>query len=823
MGKRWRAQWQEMRFSDRVEPLWPRQLPSSRSLSVLLMTANACCTALRMFVKEMGERGWLERERGLGEGSSGRAERGGKEVVAAVVTASAVFPTRKGEKRRIPNGERKRKSTGSAPENSANGAFRAVASLAKGLNGSPDAKRPQQEKMETNQSPLKESSMLNLPESKDGPSARLDNGHIPDTARMADDTRMVSPPVAPTVASDAVGDINGNTATSSSSPEHKDTLGPMKVHAEKRRHSTSPSESSSGSSSSSDSVISSSDVKVLSSSGGTTTSAIDSMSRLALYQAASAFVKGDAEAPMKPGTNVSMDTPCDTNQATDLDGEKHEKIANTLCSPKLDVKDKNEVSGGSDENMFSCGVKTELKDKKQRSVDDSAAAKHSSSRPKEHPPDKTRDRKNDSHASFDKHRHTVSHRDSLSRLSDLDAERHGRDAERRDDRRDRDADRRERDAERRERDSEQRRQEDRSPEKDRNATVTSSGSKSAFSVEKHNPAPGAEFPGAGARPEGVPTADPAAFSDYMRVLAAGHHGFVPAPTGCLPPVFPLRPPTDVSVSSAYLHPMQAAACGMFSAPTSLGLPKDPVLYPTSMAGLPTSTYGTPALTPLQLLPHQYPAAATTPVLDYPRPYPYEMDSAVDLSPKRFRLDQPLAMSLYGAGSLAPVDYMAAYRGLAAPMSCGMESSLYDKNTEYLRKRLYPELPGGAAGTTKGPESVYLASLPDYYRALYCCGCMENRPEDIRTWSVEGVAKFVSSLEGCNVYAEIFREQRVDGKILVLLTVEHLMKSLGMKLGPAVLLTERVAKLLQDSTRASGCDMCKRLANMVPALHSSVGY
>ena len=32
--------------------------------------------------------------------------------------------TRKGEKRRIPNGERKRKSTGSAPENSGNGAFR---------------------------------------------------------------------------------------------------------------------------------------------------------------------------------------------------------------------------------------------------------------------------------------------------------------------------------------------------------------------------------------------------------------------------------------------------------------------------------------------------------------------------------------------------------------------------------------------------------------------------------------------------------------------------------------------------------------------------
>lgn len=39
--------------------------------------------------------------------------------------------TRKGEKRRIPNGERKRKSTGNAPENSGSGAFRAVGNLAK--------------------------------------------------------------------------------------------------------------------------------------------------------------------------------------------------------------------------------------------------------------------------------------------------------------------------------------------------------------------------------------------------------------------------------------------------------------------------------------------------------------------------------------------------------------------------------------------------------------------------------------------------------------------------------------------------------------------
>ena len=59
-----------------------------------------------------------------------------------------MFQTRKGEKRRVPNGERKRKSgTGSAPENCATGAFRAVSNggLATGKNqdgGPSDPKRP---------------------------------------------------------------------------------------------------------------------------------------------------------------------------------------------------------------------------------------------------------------------------------------------------------------------------------------------------------------------------------------------------------------------------------------------------------------------------------------------------------------------------------------------------------------------------------------------------------------------------------------------------------------------------------------------------------
>lgn len=258
----------------------------------------------------------------------------------------------------------------------------------------------------------------------------------------------------------------------------------------------------------------------------------------------------------------------------------------------------------------------------------------------------------------------------------------------------------------------------------------------------------------------------------------------------MPPMY-LRAPTDVSVSQGLLHPMHAAACGMFSTPSAL-LPKDPMLYATTAGTLPTASYGygAPGMTALPLMPHQYTAAASTSMLDYSRPFSYlpwsgglslmmpdaamaaaaaaaaaanssaakrsreEMESAADMAGKRLA---PLSMAAYGAGSVAPIDYMAAYRGLATPLSCGMESSMYDKNAEFMRKRMYPELAASAAaagGGAKGMDSPYLASLPDYYRALYCCRCMENRPGDIRTWGVEDVVKLVSSLEGCSVYTEV---------------------------------------------------------------------
>ncbi|XP_055021857.1 sterile alpha motif domain-containing protein 11 isoform X3 [Boleophthalmus pectinirostris] len=69
----------------------------------------------------------------------------------------------------------------------------------------------------------------------------------------------------------------------------------------------------------------------------------------------------------------------------------------------------------------------------------------------------------------------------------------------------------------------------------------------------------------------------------------------------------------------------------------------------------------------------------------------------------------------------------------------------------------------------------------------------NPAEDISKWSVEDVCGFISSLAGCAEYTQVFREQAIDGETLPLLTEEHLLHSMGLKLGPALKIRFQVAR------------------------------
>ncbi|XP_035527026.1 polyhomeotic-like protein 3, partial [Morone saxatilis] len=62
------------------------------------------------------------------------------------------------------------------------------------------------------------------------------------------------------------------------------------------------------------------------------------------------------------------------------------------------------------------------------------------------------------------------------------------------------------------------------------------------------------------------------------------------------------------------------------------------------------------------------------------------------------------------------------------------------------------------------------------------------------WSVEEVTSFIHTLPGCSDVAEAFRLQEIDGQALLLLTEDHLMTSMNIKLGPALKICAHINSL-----------------------------
>ncbi|GLV42819.1 SAM-motif ubiquitously expressed punctatedly localized protein [Carabus blaptoides fortunei] len=84
-----------------------------------------------------------------------------------------------------------------------------------------------------------------------------------------------------------------------------------------------------------------------------------------------------------------------------------------------------------------------------------------------------------------------------------------------------------------------------------------------------------------------------------------------------------------------------------------------------------------------------------------------------------------------------------------------------------------------------------------------------RPQDndIAAWSVDDVCNFVSSIDICAEYAQKFREQRIDGSGLPLLTEEHLTSTINMKLGPALKLRSILARKMGTCSVCLHCVHC----------------
>ncbi|XP_039732673.1 sterile alpha motif domain-containing protein 11 isoform X5 [Pteropus medius] len=88
--------------------------------------------------------------------------------------------------------------------------------------------------------------------------------------------------------------------------------------------------------------------------------------------------------------------------------------------------------------------------------------------------------------------------------------------------------------------------------------------------------------------------------------------------------------------------------------------------------------------------------------------------------------------------------------------------------------------------------------------LFTDGEETTASEDVSKWTVDDVCSFVGGLSGCGEYApvrrgtglaQVFREQGIDGETLPLLTEEHLLTTMGLKLGPALKIRAQVARRL----------------------------
>ncbi|XP_010199813.1 sterile alpha motif domain-containing protein 7 [Colius striatus] len=86
-------------------------------------------------------------------------------------------------------------------------------------------------------------------------------------------------------------------------------------------------------------------------------------------------------------------------------------------------------------------------------------------------------------------------------------------------------------------------------------------------------------------------------------------------------------------------------------------------------------------------------------------------------------------------------------------------------------------------------------LPSGTQGLILNGEDISSLEDIRKWTVDDVHNFIISLPGCSDYAQIFKDHAIDGETLPLLTEEHLLDTMGLKLGPALKIRSQVSRRL----------------------------
>nr|KAF6436361.1 Scm polycomb group protein like 1 [Rousettus aegyptiacus] len=80
------------------------------------------------------------------------------------------------------------------------------------------------------------------------------------------------------------------------------------------------------------------------------------------------------------------------------------------------------------------------------------------------------------------------------------------------------------------------------------------------------------------------------------------------------------------------------------------------------------------------------------------------------------------------------------------------------------------------------------------------GMLKQGPDDPSTWAIEDVILFLKQMDPqiSDSVADLFREHDIDGKALLLLNSDMMIKYMGLKLGTAVKLCHYIEKLKEEN-------------------------
>ncbi|NXL95822.1 SCMH1 protein, partial [Alectura lathami] len=159
-----------------------------------------------------------------------------------------------------------------------------------------------------------------------------------------------------------------------------------------------------------------------------------------------------------------------------------------------------------------------------------------------------------------------------------------------------------------------------------------------------------------------------------------------------------------------------------------------------------------------------------------------------LEPRLDPVDSALNSVNSSSHSRSSRDYrLQGYRHLHQP------SSLTQGSTSALRRLSS----GAAAGCCCARSDPAVLPPPGSERYLAARDASRPSSRDPSAWTVEEVMQFIREADPqLGPHADLFRKHEIDGKALLLLRSDMMMKYMGLKLGPALKLTYHIDKLKQ---------------------------